>query len=284
MHYPVLLEEAIEGLDIKKDHLYIDATVGEGGHMVEIAKRGGKVLGIDWDYKQISNIKDQILKSENSKDIKLVIGNFAGIEKIAKENNFFPVDGVLFDLGLSINQIQESNRGFSYENLAERLDMRLNYRLKTTAADLINSLNQNQIYEILARYGEEINSRTIVQTLIRARSLRKIKTAGDLIRIIEKATGKKDRLIYARVFQALRIAVNNELENLKKGLTSALRVIKKRGRLVVISFHSLEDRIVKQFVKMNNLKQVNKKVIRSKSLSAFERSAKMRIISYEPAN
>lgn len=284
MHNPVFLKESIDGLNIKKDGLYIDATLGEGGHSFEIVKRGGKVLAIDWDDKQISNSKYQIAKSGSSKKIKLVIGNFANIEKIAKENNFFPVDGVLFDLGLSMNQIKKSGRGFSYKKLDEPLDMRINKNLKISAADLVNSLNQNQLYEILARYGEEINSLAIVRTLVRARSLREIKTVGDLIRIIEKATGKKNRLIFARVFQALRIAVNDELENLKKGLAGALRVSKKRGRLVVISFHSLEDRIVKQFVKMNNLKQVNKKVITSKRLSEFERSAKMRIISYEPFN
>jgi len=279
MHTPVLLKEAIDGLNIKKEGLYIDATVGEGGHLIEIAKKGGKVLGIDLDEEQISNIKYQISKSEFLKNIKLVSGNFADIETIARKNKFYPVAGVLFDLGLSLEQIQKSGRGFSYRKLEESLDMRIDTRITTTAADLVNSLNQNQIYEILARYGEEINSLAISRAIIRARSLKKINTVGHLIEIIDRTTGKKDSRTYARVFQALRIAVNDELEKLKKGLAGTLRILKDQGRIVVISFHSLEDRIVKQFIKKNKLKQLNKKVINSRHGLEFARSAKLRIIN-----
>jgi len=291
MHNPVLLKETLEGLNIRQDGLYIDATVGEGGHLIEIAKRGGKVLGIDWDEKQIKNLilrhpefisgsdfKKQMLKLVQH-DIRIVQGNFADIEDIAKKNNFFPIDSVLFDLGLSMDQIQKSGRGFSYKNLDEPLDMRIDTALATTASNLLKSLDQNELYEIFAHYSEEINSLAIGKALIRARSLRPINKVGDLIKIIDQVLGQKSNKTYARIFQALRIAVNDELENLNKGLKGALRVLKSQGRIVVISFHSLEDRIVKQFIRQNKLKQLNKKIIMSRNGLEFERSAKMRIIS-----
>jgi len=297
MHTPVLLNEAIEGLNIKRNGLYIDATVGEGGHLIEIAKRGGKVLGIDWDDVQIKSLKlkvnnevsrhpEFISGSESKKqmlkrvqhDIKIVQGNFADIEKIAKENNFYPVDGVFFDLGLSMIQIKKSGRGFSYKNLDEPLDMRIDMTSDTTASELVNSLNQNDLYELFARYGEEINSLAISQAIVRARSLKKIDTVAGLIKIIDRTIGEKDNRTYARIFQSLRIAVNDEFENLKKGLAGAMRILKEHSRIVAITFHSLEDRIVKQFIRNNNLKQLNKKVIMSGDRLEFERSAKLRII------
>ncbi|OGK10026.1 16S rRNA (cytosine(1402)-N(4))-methyltransferase [Candidatus Roizmanbacteria bacterium RIFCSPHIGHO2_01_FULL_35_10] len=213
--------------------------------------------------------------------IVLVQGNFKDIEKLAKENNFFPVDGILFDLGLSMYQLKKSGRGFSYKNLAEPLDMRISSAIESKASYLINNLEQNELYEIFARYGEEINSLAISKTVVRARSLKPIEKVGDLLQIIDEATGEKDNKTYARIFQALRISVNNELENLKKVLEGSLKILRKKGRLVVISFHSLEDRIVKQFINNNNLKQINKKLIKSTNRSNFERSAKMRVISYE---
>ena len=301
MHHPVLLKETVDGLNIKKDGLYIDATVGEGGHLIEIARRGGKVLGIDADLEQIKRLNvilgtseartpESLLDSGRApptklgslaritNNITLVQGNFADIEKIARENNFFPVNGILFDLGLSVEQIEKSGRGFSYKKLEEPLDMRIGTTLTTTAADLIRNLNQNELYEIFAHYGEEVNSLAISQALIRARSVRPINEVGDLIEVIDQALGGKNTKVYARVFQALRIAVNDEFTNLKKGLVGALKILKKPGRIVAISFHSLEDRLVKRFSKENSLKQLNKKVIVSKSGLAYERSAKMRII------
>ena len=177
-----------------------------------------------------------------------------------------------------MNQIEKSGRGFSYRRLEEPLDMRIDTRITTLAADLVNSLNQNQIYEILARYGEEINSLAISRAIVRARSLKKIDTVADLIEIIDRTIGKKDNRTYARIFQSLRIAVNDELENLKKGLAGALKILKDHGRIVSITFHSLEDRIVKQFIRNNNLRQLNKKVIMSRDRLEFARSAKLRII------
>lgn len=280
MHHPVLLQESIEGLNVKPNGLYVDATVGEGGHMIEISKRGGKVLGIDLDASQIKNLTP--IKS--GKNFIFVQGNFADIERIAKDNDFYPVDGILFDLGLSMGQIEKSGRGFSYKRLDEPLDMRVDTTLATTAksnlataSKVVNSLDQKNLYEILARYGEEINSLAISQAIVRARTIRPIIKVRDLVSVIDKVLGKKDNKTYARVFQALRIAVNDELENLKKGLKGAVKILKKEGRIVVTSFHSLEDRIVKQFIRQNKLKQLNKKVITSKRGFEFERSAKLRI-------
>lgn len=298
MHTPVLLKEVVEGLNITSVGIYIDATVGEGGHLREIAKRGGRVLGIDADKEQIKKIKRVILNetkwSEKSSDsvttssrsfataqddIKLVQGNFADIEQIAKETEFFPVDGILFDLGLSIAQIENSGRGFSYKKLDEPLDMRMSNDYETTAADLINTLNEDSLYDILAKYGEDVNSLKISQEIIRARQKRKIERVGDLLPVLDKVLGNKDTRTYARIFQALRIAVNGEFENLRKGLDGSLKILKKNGRVAVISFHSLEDRIIKQFISKNNLKQLNKKVITSRRVWEFEKSAKLRIFT-----
>lgn len=276
MHTPVLLQEVIEGLQVKSGGLYIDATVGEGGHLKKILKKGGKVLGIDWDENQVKHLT---LNVQHFKNTKIIYGNFADIARIAEENNFHPVDGIIFDLGLSMEQIENSGRGFSYKRLNEALDMRINNDLKVKASDLVNSLNQEELYEIFSKYSEEINSRSIAKGIVRARYLKKIATVNDLISIINNTTGKKDNKIKARIFQALRIAVNNELVNLKKGLSGALSILKKGGRIIVISFHSLEDRVVKRFIRENKLKQINKKVITGKEEFRFERSAKMRIIS-----
>ncbi len=276
MHRPVLLQQAVANLKIKPGGLYIDATIGEGGHSREIIKLGGKVLGIDLDKDQIAKIKDQ--KLEN---LILVDGNFKDIEEIAKKNNFYPVDGVLFDLGLSMDQIEKSGRGFSFKNLKEDLDMRINTSLILSASDLLNRLSEDEIYEIFAKYSEDLNSRAIAQEVVFRRRRQKIKKVADLIKIIDRVLKTKDERTYRRIFQALRIAVNDEKENLKTGLANSLKVLKENGRLVVITFQSLEDRLVKNFIRENNLKQLNKKIIKSDSGWRFERSAKMRVIVNE---
>ncbi len=275
MHTPVLLKTAISALNIKPNGKYIDATAGEGGHLIEILKQGGQVLGIDKDIEQVESLK---LKVESYKNLILKIGNFADIEKIAQVNNFFPVDGILFDLGLSFQQISQSGKGLSYKNSNEPLDMRLDTANSTRACDLLNSLDEDKIYEIFASYSEEINSRVIAKVIFHTCRLKKIRRVGDLLSIIDRAIGRKDSKIYARIFQALRIAVNNEFEDLKIGLSGAVKILKKEGRIVVITFNSLEDRIVKNFVKNNKLKFFYKKPIFGNKNLSFERSAKLRII------
>lgn len=272
-HHPVLLHEAIEALSIKSGGCYIDATAGEGGHLEEITKRGGKVLAIDWDKKQIENLKSKIKSSES---IIFDCGNFSDIEDKAKRNGFYPVDGILFDLGLSMRQIKESNRGFSYNNLDEPLDMRLSGEISTTAAELVNSCSENELYEIFATNSEEINSRTIARAIVRARSLKPILTTGELVEIISQSMKSKSNKTVARIFQALRMAVNNELDNLKKALEGALKIVKPEGKIAVITFHSIEDRLVKRFITINHLK--TNKIKKRRSFS-FERSAKLRVFS-----
>ncbi len=280
MHKPVLLQEVIDYLNVKVGGLYIDATFGEGHHSIEILARGGKVLGVEWDFNQYQRAKIKNQRCINLKKLILINGNFRDIEQIAKQNNFYPVDGVLFDLGLSMWQLKKSGRGFSFKKLNEPLDMRLSDELKDKASDLINSLSPKELYEILATYSEEINSWSIVKTLVRTRALKKIKLVSDLVNAVDRAIERKDERVYRRVFQALRIAVNKEFENLEKGLLGALNLIKKEGRIVVITFHSLEDRLVKNFVYKNNLNLLTKKPVISRSNFSFERSAKLRVISW----
>lgn len=272
MHQPVLLKEVIEGLNIKTDGLYIDATAGEGGHLAEIARHQCRVLGIDVDDNQIKNLKLKV------KNCVLVQGNFADIEKIAKENGFFPADGILIDLGLSMAQIENSGKGLSYKAFEEPLDMRLNNGLITTAEEIINTSDEAKLYDLLARYGEDTDSKSIAHAVMASRRIKPIRTVKELNKVIDSAVGQQDSKTYARIYQALRIAVNDELENLKKGLTGALNILGQEGRIVVITFQSLEDRITKQFILKNKLKQLNRKVIRSKNRSSYERSAKLRII------
>ncbi len=268
MHTPVLLQQAIERLDVKKDGLYIDSTYGEGSYTKEILKRGGKVLAIDLDKRQLENFKVNGLTG-----LKLVQGNFAEIEKIAKENSFFPVDGVVFDLGLSMGQINQPGRGFSYKLLDDPLDMRMDLENEVTARDLVKRSSVEELYQIFAANSEEIKSKQIA---IEVKASRRMDTVGDLLKAIDRAAGFQSKTIYARIFQALRIEVNQEFENLRQGLAGAVKILKKEGKIVVVTFHSLEDRIVKNFTRNNQLKLLDKKPIRG--LRSFERSAKLRTI------
>lgn len=275
MHHSVLLQPAIDGLAVKPNGLYIDATFGEGGHSLEILKRGGRVLGIDWDDRQIKN---QISKIKDEK-LTLITGNFADIEKIAKTNSFFPVDGIIADLGLSMGQISCSGRGFSFQNPQEILDMRLSLNNELTAEQILNRYSRPELYEIFAKNSEEIKSQAIADYIVHKRVQKPIRTVGDLNELLERIVGENSKQVKARIYQGLRIAVNHELENLKSFLKQAFSLLKKDGRLVVITFHSVEDRLVKNFIRENNLLQINKKVIRSGEKKQYERSAKLRIIT-----
>jgi len=272
MHTPVLLEQVIEALDIKKDGLYVDATFGEGGYSQAIINKGGKVLALDLDQNQIIN--NQLSMT----NLKLVEGNFGDIEKIAKENNFFPVDGVVFDLGLSMKQINQSGRGFSFKRLNEPLDMRMSLKTEMTAKYLLNHLSEEELYEVFAKNSEEINSREIAREITVRRHFKKLEIVGNLINCIDHAIGEPDNNVYKRIFQALRIQVNEEFENFKNGLMGAVKIIKDDGKIAVVTFHSLEDRIVKKFSKNRGIKLLNKKPIMNHRGRSFEKSAKLRLI------
>ena len=283
MHTPVLLEQVIDALEIKKDGLYVDATFGEGGYSHAILDKEGKVLGIDLDKNQLTGLRvnppsSRLRRASELTSLKLVEGNFADIEKIAKENNFFPVDGVVFDLGLSMRQISQLGRGFSFKKLNEPLDMRMSTDTEMTAKYLLNHLSESELFDVFARNSEEINSQKIAHEIIIKRQFKKLEIVENLTNCIDKAIGEQDNNAYKRIFQALRIEVNQEFDNLKKGLTGSVKIIKSDGKIAVVTFHSLEDRIVKNFSKTQGIKLLNRKPIMNKLGKSFERSAKLRIL------
>lgn len=273
MHTPVLLQTVINSLDIKPNGKYIDATYGEGGYSKAIADKGGFVLAIDLDEDQIEKGK-----AKNLKQIKFVQGNFADIEEIAKKHHFKQVDGVVFDLGLSMEQITKSGKGLSYKALNESLDMRLDNNFEYTAEFFLNTLSAQDLYNLFARNSEEVLSQEIANSIVRLRVHRRIRKVQDLVLALDKIVGKRNFGVYARIFQALRIKVNHEFENLELGLKGALQIINSNGKVAVVTFHSLEDRIVKQFIKKNHLTELQK-LIKGDFQKSFERSAKLRVFS-----
>jgi 16S rRNA (cytosine1402-N4)-methyltransferase len=254
-HTPVLLDEVINALHIVPGKKYIDATLGGGGHTQEILKRGGVVLGIDQDEDAIEYVKEKVIseKLEVRSNLILAKGNFRNIGEIAKENGFGIVSGILLDIGVSLHQLQTKERGFSFLQDAA-LDMRMDPSASSgqaaTAADLVNGLYQNELTELFEKYGEEPNARRMADAICSARKIKKIETTGELAAIIETVRKRVGRIHPAtQVFQALRIAVNDELGALEEALPQAVALLEKNGTVAVISFHSLEDRIVKNYFK-----------------------------------
>lgn len=268
IHASVLLEEVLKYLSPRPYENFVDATVNGGGHAQAILSRispAGKLLGIDMDGDLIEALKVKS-KNEKVKNLILVLGNFAEIDAIVRENNFGPVNGVLLDLGMSSYHLDQSARGFSYLR-DEPLDMRFSrtyadytrtYAEKgLTASVIINQWPERELARILKEYGEEPQAKKIARIIVEARVKNKIETTGELVRILSASGGAippwRERTslnrTLARVFQALRIAVNNELENISQGLAGAWSVLEPGGRIAVISFHSLEDRLVKNFFK-----------------------------------
>lgn len=279
-HVPVLQREVIEALAVEPGKRYIDATIGLGGHTGEITKRGGIVLGIDQDQEALTIAK------HNLRGIDLVTlthGNFKDIETIAKKHGFESVSGVLFDLGVSSLQLDTPKRGFSYRFTDAPLDLRMDTSGGDTAAQLVNQLSEEELYDIFSTFGEEQLARPIADAVCRTRSIKQISTVGDMVDVVTRvASHDKQRYgVLSRIFQALRIAVNGELGSLKKGLVGAYSVLEPGGILAVISFHSLEDRIVKQFMKKGGWDVVTRHPIRPGSLevevNVRSRSARLRI-------
>jgi 16S rRNA (cytosine1402-N4)-methyltransferase len=245
-HTPALLAEVLRALAVQPGGRYIDATLGGGGHTAAILEQsspGGQLLGIDADPAAVEAAKERFRASGDS--ILIVNGNFVNLQSICIKYDFFPVHGILFDLGLSSLQLKGDGRGFSFQHDAP-LDMRFSPGQKTTAADIVNSTTETRLANIIRAYGEESQSHRIARSIVKERP---IETTGQLARLIEQAIGRRGRLHPAtKTFQALRIAVNHELENLETALKQAVNLLGYEGRLVVISYHSLEDRIVKQFM------------------------------------
>lgn len=244
-HLPVLLEEVLTGLDIKPEGVYIDGTCGGAGHSREIAKRlsVGTLLGIDRDPDAVRAASERLAPY----GFRVARGNYSDIRDIARENGIGAADGILLDLGVSSHQLDTEERGFSYHGNAP-LDMRMSQEGQT-AADLVNTLAESELARILFEYGEEKFSRRIAGEIVRRRAEKLIETTGELAEIVGAsvpAKFKRDKNPCRKTFQALRIAVNCEFEHLDRGLDEAFELLNPGGRLCVITFHSIEDRIVKQ--------------------------------------
>jgi len=297
-HTPVLLSETLRALAVQPGGRYVDCTLGGGGHAATIldhSSPGGQLLGIDADPKAIEVARERLQHYKNS--ILLVNDNFVNLQATCIKYDFSPVHGILFDLGISSLQLNTNGRGFSFQYDAP-LDMRFNPRQKVTAADIVNTAPEVKLAHLIKTYGEESHSHQIARCIVQERP---IETTHQLARLIEKAVGgRKGRLHPAtKTFQALRIAVNHELDYLETALKQAIDLLGFEGRLVVISYHSLEDRLVKQLLQREargcicppgtptcicghvpRLRLINKKVITPSAteieLNPRSRSAKLR--------
>jgi 16S rRNA (cytosine1402-N4)-methyltransferase len=251
-HIPVLLNEVITGLNIKSSGTYVDLTVGRGGHSSEILARlkEGHLICVDQDEEAI--VASQARLSKISNNFEIVRSNFSHLEEILKDKNIDEVDGILMDLGVSSPQFDKGERGFSYKEDA-RLDMRMDQRQDLTAYNIINTYSLEDLTKIFQIYGEEKYSFSIAKNIIKARESAPIETTFQLVDIIKRSKPMKELKKVGhpakQVFQALRIAVNDELNVLEKALKAALKHLKPGGRLAVITFHSGEDRIVKNIFK-----------------------------------
>jgi 16S rRNA (cytosine1402-N4)-methyltransferase len=298
-HEPVLLKESIEALQIQPGGRYIDCTVNGGGHaaaILEESSPGGQLLGIDADPEAIKAAKGRFNSYGN--DVILVNENFRYLENICNRYGFRPVNGIIFDLGMSSIQLEASGRGFSFQQDAP-LDMRFSPRQPLTAADIVNTYSEQELAGILERYGEEYRGKQIARRIVARRPLR---STLELAAVVQDAVGGRWGRIHpaTKTFQALRIVVNGELESLQLALVQAINLLGNGGRVAVISFHSLEDRTVKEFFRRESqgclcppsvpvcvcghkpsLKLVTKKAVRPSSreiqANLRSRSAKLRV-------
>lgn len=296
-HIPVLLDEIIVGLNLKSGMNVIDCTLGDGGHAEKILEKiipNGKLLGIDVDPESLLQAKQYLYRfSDNFIGVR---DNFVNLDKIIRDNNWEKITAILMDLGWSWSQFANRERGFSFQNMDEPLDMRfypgnMQSEESKTATDIVNNYSEEELERIFRKYGEERNSGFIAKRIVELRKKASIETVGDLVNIFSTQKNlsltRRSKIHPAtRVFQALRIEVNNELEVLRQALPQAIKNLDSQGRLAVISFHSLEDRIVKQFfqkqVSLNKINLINKKPIIASAEELRQnyraRSAKLRII------
>lgn len=294
MHIPVLQKEVLQYLNPEPNQNFIDATISSGGHALAILEKNGpqgRILGIDQDAEILKNTKYKIQNTKYKNRAILICDNFSNLKEIVEKEKFQSVSGILFDLGMSSWHLEESGRGFSFLK-NEPLDMRYNSAGHLTAEKILNYWSKFEIEKILREYGEEKFAKKIAEGISSARKIKPIKNTFQLIKIIEQivSAGYRNQRIHfaTRTFQALRISINDELNNLKKVLSQALDILEPGGRLAVISFHSLEDRIVKNFFKKyigctyGNLKILTKKPItptnKEVKINPRARSAKLRII------
>lgn len=254
-HTPVLLKECLDGLNIKPDGIYVDGTLGGGGHSGEILKRltTGKLIAFDKDDDALKSTSEK-LKDFADKVI-FVKSDFKNMFNKVHELGFDKVDGILLDLGVSSYQIDTPERGFSYR-FDSKLDMRMDRQASLTAYDVVNTYSKDELIRILYNYGEENFAKAIVNKIVEARNGKNIETTGQLVTLIESAIPKKfwgRGSVAKKTFQAIRIEVNGELDGLDKAIDSMIDLLNTNGRIAIITFHSLEDRIVKQVYKMRTL-------------------------------
>jgi 16S rRNA (cytosine1402-N4)-methyltransferase len=253
-HIPALLKESIDGLKIRPDGIYVDVTFGGGGHSMEILKRleTGKLIAFDQD-------EDAGLNAPVDEKFLFLNQNFRFLRNNLLFNNIESIDGLIADLGVSFHQFDEPGRGFTFRQDAP-LDMRMNKRGNITAAHLLKTMDEASLANIFYKHGELVNSRRIAREIVAARIAKPMTTTNNLIDIIGKlAPFRQEHKFYAKVFQALRIAVNHEIDYLQEMLQQALSILKTGGRLVIISYHSLEDRVIKNFMKTGSFEGEEKK-------------------------
>lgn len=253
-HVPALLGESVRGLNVRPDGIYVDVTFGGGGHSVEILKKlkSGKLIAFDQDEDAIQNVPD-------NKKLIFLNQNFRFLRNNLKFIGIDAIDGLIADLGVSFHQFDEPERGFTFRQDAP-LDMRMSKKGTVTAASLLRTLDEAAIARIMYDYGELVNARKIAREIVQARAVRPMTKVSDIIGALGKlAPFHQEHKFYARVFQALRITVNHEIDYLKEMLEQALDLLKKDGRLVVITYHSLEDRVVKNFMRTGNFEGEEKK-------------------------
>lgn len=254
-HVSVMLHECIEGLKIKESGIYVDGTLGGAGHSFEICKKlnsEGTLIGIDQDEAAIEAAKIRL--QEEKCRIELVRSNYEHFDQILEQLGIGKVDGILLDLGVSSHQLDTAERGFSYMKEAD-LDMRMDQRQEKTAKDIVNHYSENELKRILKVYGEEKFADKIVRGILAAREQKEITTTTELVKIIDECIPNKFKIMYGhpakRTFQALRIELNRELEVLENTIQTMIDSLNPSGRLCVITFHSLEDRIVKHIFRTN---------------------------------
>ena len=303
MHVSVLLEEAIQGLNLKDDGIYVDCTLGYAGHSSEILKRvrRGCLFAFDQDSDAIKYSREKLSKIGDN--FTIIYSNFVNIKEELLKRDVTKVDGILFDLGVSSVQLDEADRGFSYHQDAH-LDMRMDRNQKLSAYEVVNNYEETKLRDIFFKYGEEKYSSSIARAIVKYRENKKIETTLELVEIIKSAMpmkAKRDKHPARKVFQAIRIEVNHELDILNKAIRDSLSLLDINGRLAIITFHSLEDRIVKNIFKevthidervkglpnipeeyLSNFKLVNNKAIIPSDAELDNnnrsRSAKLRII------
>jgi 16S rRNA (cytosine1402-N4)-methyltransferase len=253
-HIPALLDESIEGLNIRPDGIYVDVTFGGGGHSMEILKRltTGKLVAFDQD-------EDARINAPDDSRLIFLNQNFRFLRNNLLYNSIKSIDGLIADLGVSFHQFDEPERGFTFRQEAP-LDMRMSRDSSLTAAGLIQNLDESLLADIFFSYGELTNAKKLAREIVKNRKEKEIKTTGDLVSVIRKfAPPKQENKFFAKVFQAIRISVNHEIEYLKEMLLQALDMLNTGGRLVVITYHSLEDRVVKNFMRTGNFEGVARK-------------------------